>query len=400
MLLSGIWLLLLPVLEEGMSIFPRPYALYNAVQQKQPVLLDVAFNEFVDQYEQWLQSQLLEEGVPGAALAIVKAGNVFLAEGYGVRDIASQKAVDQHTVFRVASLSKGFTGLLAATMVQDSLIDWDTPLCEQLPEVYFREPSYGEELRLQHLLSHTTGLPRHTYSNLLNMGRSYSNILSLLPLVEPTHPVGSYHNYQNVTFNLAGDMLSATAGCSFEALIKERIFKPLGMQDASASYESMQATSNRALPCRRIENGYAPDVLEPDYYAVPAAAGVNASISDMAKYLEMLMGEHPQVADSSLLAQVFQPYVPIPAAKYMLREWKPFESAHYAMGWRVVEKPEYTIITHSGYVNGYRAEIAFCPEEEVGIVLLSNAPNYTVGQAAPAFFERYFATYAKVQPTT
>ena len=182
-LLSAIWLFFLPVLEKENSIFPQPASLYLAVQQH-PSLLDHRFRLFVDHYEQWLSSQLTEEGVPGAAMAIVKKGVTAKMSTYGQRDLISGKAVDKHTVFRVASLSKGFTGLLAATMTQDSLIGWDAPLCKWLPEVQFQTCDYSERLQLQHLLTHTTGLPRHTYSNLLDAGRSYENILSLLPLVE------------------------------------------------------------------------------------------------------------------------------------------------------------------------------------------------------------------------
>ena len=398
-LLSTIWLFFLPVWEENNSIFPQPASLYLAIQQH-PSLLDHRFRLFVNHYEQWLSNRLKEEGVPGAAMAIVKKGVTAKISTHGQRDLITSKAVDKHTVFRVASLSKGFTGLLATTMAQDSLVEWDAPLCKWLPEVQFKTCDYSERLQLQHLLTHTTGLPRHTYSNLLNMGRSYQNILSLLPLVEPAHPVGTYHSYQNVTFNLAGDMLAAAAGTSFEQLITDNIFRPIGMSDASVTFEAMKTHPNHALPCRRTASGYAPDRLEPDYYAVPAAAGVNASIYDMAKYLKLAMGYYPEVADSTALQQAYQPLIPIPAANYMLREWRPLKAAHYGMGWRIVEKEGYTVITHSGYVNGYRAEIAFCLEEEIGIVILSNAPNSTVGQSAPAFFRRYFQQYLNDQPTT
>ncbi|NBC06253.1 MAG: serine hydrolase [Bacteroidetes bacterium] len=398
-LLSTIWLFFLPALEKENSIFPHPASLYLAVQQH-PSLLDHHFQLFADRYEQWLSNQLTEEGVPGAAMAIVKKGVTAKISTHGQRDLISGKAVDKHTVFRVASLSKGFTGLLAATMTQDSLIEWNTPLCKWLPAIQFKTCDYSERLQLQHLLTHTTGLPRHTYSNLLNMGRSYQNILSLLPLVEPAHPVGTYHSYQNVMFNLAGDMLAAAAGTSFEQLIAQKLLQPVGMSNTSVTFEAMQAHPNRALPCRRAAAGYAPAQLEPDYYAVPAAAGVNASIYDMAKYLKLAMGYHPEVADSTALQQAYQARIPIPAANYMLREWRPLKAAHYGMGWRIVKKETYTVITHSGYVNGYRAEIAFCPQEEIGIVILSNAPNSTVGQAVPAFFRRYFQHYLNGQPTT
>ena len=333
-------------------------------------------------------------------MAIVKKGVTAKMSTYGQRDLISGKAVDKHTVFRVASLSKGFTGLLAATMTQDSLIGWDAPLCKWLPEVQFQTCDYSERLQLQHLLTHTTGLPRHTYSNLLDAGRSYENILSLLPLVEPAHAVGTYHSYQNVMFNLAGDMLAAAAGTSFERLITKEILRPTGMSNASVTFEAMQGHPNRALPSRRTASGYAPDQLEPDYYAVPAAAGVNASIYDMAKYLKLTMGYYPEVVDSTTLQQAYQPRIPIPAANYMLREWRPLKAAHYGMG--VAHSRKRSV--YGGHPQRLRERL---PSRNRVLPAGGNRYCHPLQctklhrrQSAPAFFRQYFQQYINGQPTT
>ena len=109
----------------------------------------------------------------------------------------------------------------------------------------------------------------------------------------------------------------------------------------------------------------------------------------------MLMGNRPDFASDSLLSQVFHPFVEIPAGDRVLRNWRNLEMAHYAMGWRVLQLPNIQVVGHSGYVNNYRSEIAFSREEKVGIVILTNAPNSTVGQAVPAFFEQYMKQYRK-----
>ncbi len=391
-----------PLWEGRVQLRPQPASLQAAVK-KQVGLLKPDFQAFLNDYEAELLQRFRQEGVPGGAFAIVKNGAIASIRTFGYRTEQELLPVDEHTVFRIASLSKGMTGLLAASMVKDSFLNWEAPLSSFCSDsLRFYDDDYAEQLQLQHLLSHTTGLPRHTYSHLLNVGWPYEQILNMLPNVAPSHQVGVYHNYQNVAFNLAGDMLQMAGGKSLEALMRERFFQPLGMLNASASYSGMIESENRAMPMRRARGGYQPAILEPDYYEVPAAAGVNASIRDMANYLKMAMGARPEVLDSSAMQQAFAPFVEIPAGDASLRNWYGYglKDAHYGMGWRIMQTEDYKIIGHSGYVNYYRAEIAFNPAEDIGIVLLTNAPNYTVGSSIPDFFQRYHERFRlpKTQP--
>ncbi|MCB0572867.1 MAG: beta-lactamase family protein [Phaeodactylibacter sp.] len=358
------------------------------LKEKSPVL-DPEFQGFLNDYESYLRGQLEAEGVPGAAVAIVKDSAVVLMKAYGVRSKGRKDSVDVHSVFRVASLSKGFTGILAALLVDEGLLRWDEPVYEHVLDLHLKTEEYTRQLQLIHLLSHSTGLPRHTFSNLLNMGMSYPMILQRLASVQPTHAVGSYHNYQNVAFSLSGDMMESVTGQRFHTLLEERIFKPLGMDDASATLAGILGTADVAMPHKLNRGGYQPVEIDPNYYEAIPAAGVNASISDMAQWLFMLLGNRPDFASDSLLSQAFQPYIEIPAGDRVLRNWDNLQTAHYAMGWRVLQLPEIQLVGHSGYVNNYRSEIAFSRSEKIGIVLLTNAPNNTVGKAIPAFFQQY-----------
>lgn len=370
-------------------------AMFRFKVKEKSALLDPAFREFVDDYETYLRENLEAEGVPGAAVAIVKDSTIVMVKAYGLRAKGKQDSVDIHSVFRVASLSKGFTGILAGLLVEDGLLRWDEPVYEHVLDLHLKTEEYTRQLQLAHLLSHSTGLPRHTYSNLLNMGMTYPMILQRLATVAPSHPVGAYHNYQNVAFSLSGDVIESVTGKRFHELLETRIFQPLGMNDASATLADILGAANVAMPHKWGKGRYQPTEIDPNYYEVIPAAGVNASISDMAQWLFMLMGNRPDFASDSLLSQVFHPFVEIPAGDRVLRNWRNLEMAHYAMGWRVLQLPNIQVVGHSGYVNNYRSEIAFSREEKIGIVILTNAPNSTVGQAVPAFFEQYMKRYRK-----
>lgn len=357
--------------------------------QARVVVVDEPFQAFLKEYEQQLIQRLKKEGVPGAAWAVVKNGVIAATSTYGVKSSISEAPVGSGTLFRIASLSKGVTGVLSGRLVDAGLIDWSSPYCVFAPQNTGSNIEGLETLELQHFLTHTTGLPRHTYSNLLNMGRSYPNILRLLPLVQQVHPPGTYHNYQNVLFNLSADMLQEATGETFGELAEHWLFQPIGMYRASVGYAPFLEDKDKAVPHRRVADGYTPAAVEPNFYEVPGAAGVNASIKDMAKWLVAISGHRPDVLSEQVLSDVLCPVVPIPAARIMHRNWDGLTAGYYAMGWRVFEIDNQWIVGHSGYVNGFRAEIAFLPEEEIGIVILTNAPNQTVGDAVPHFFEAY-----------
>lgn len=352
-------------------------------------VIDPTLQEFLSDYESYLQHELQDTEVPGLAVAVVKDNQVVFKKGFGLKSTESPDSVDEHTVFRLASLSKGFAPILTGILVEEGCLKWEDKVHNYLPDFKLRSRRNTRDLNLEHVLSHTTGLPRHTYTNLLNEGVDYPEIRKKLRKVKITHPVGTYYNYQNVAYSLIADVVEKACEDSYIDLMKEKIYTPLGMETASTSFGAIMENSNVALPHVRHRSGYKPVDILPNYYVVPPAAGVNASISDMAEWLQLLMGNRPDIISQSTLDKVFAPYVDIFKTEKTLRRWRPFDHGYYAMGWRIMEKNGRRIIYHGGYVNNYRAEIAFDPHEKIGVVLLCNAPVGFMSEALPRFFELY-----------
>jgi beta-lactamase class C len=342
---------------------------------------------FLSAFETQLFKSLKEEGVPGGALAIIMDSAIVLKKTYGLRDVESGKEIDENTIFRLASLSKALTGLMAAKLVETGQLDWSTPLSKYLPELELIRPALTDSIQLVHLLSHTSGFPRHTYSNLLNMGVAYEEILDMLSDTPLSHPPGTYYNYQNVIFSLAGDMCEAAAQQTFDSLMHQYLFQPLQMQGASTGFSALMDEGNIAMPHLRTESGPRKKEVEPNFYEVGPAAGINASINDMVQLLEALLG----LTNWSVPDTVFTPRIGIPLPDRSVRNWRPLEAAHYGLGWRILDMEEMRIYQHSGYVDGYRSEIAFSKSQQVGIVILTNSQNYTVGSLIPAFFRKFIA---------
>lgn len=345
-------------------------------------------------YSQKLQKIVEEEQIPGVSMAFVYKDKLVDTISVGKADVLKNKELTANTVFRLASLSKGFAPVLAGILVEEGVISWNDKVKDFLPWLELSDSIALEELTIQHVLSHTIGLPRHTYSNLLNMEVPYGEILPRLKEVKLSHPVGTYYNYQNVAYSLIGDVLEAATGQTYEDLLYTYIFGPNVMCEASASYEGLTQAYQLAVPHRNTKSGPQPKTPNDTYYSVLPAAGVNASVLDMGEWLKLLMGYREEIISKETLSEIFEPYIWVSTRESSLRGWRPLDSAWYAMGWRILDYDGRRVVYHGGYVDGYRTEIAFDVDHEVGVVFLSNSPNSLASHAVRDFFDLYWKEVA------
>jgi len=338
-------------------------------------------------YDQYLAKAIKNEAAPAAALAIVKDGKILLEKGYGYRNVDLKLTADKHTVFRLASVSKGFAGILAGQLVEDEVINWSDPIADYLPEGSLPENDFDTPITVGHVLSNSSGFPHHTYSNLLNLGSSFEEIIPMLSKLKLHATPGKYFAYQNVVFNLATPVMEKKTKKNFAQLVRENIFTPIGMHRASVGFTPVLTQINFAHPHIHGESGWNIRDGKKNYYEVPAAAGVNASATDMSQWLLALLGHKSDVLSDQVREEVLSAAIPTAKARY--RSWNGLEKAAYGMGWRVFEYKENQIIYHGGFVRGYRAEIFFWPEEDFGMALLTNGSNEFSNHAVPDVIDYY-----------
>jgi len=349
--------------------------------------------EFVDDYARYFEASMKLTNTPGAALVIVKDSQILFIQGYGPRVVGERDSIDSHTVFRIGSLSKGFAGVLTGILVQDSLFKWEDPVQKYYPEFCLRDRKQGSRICLWHLLSHTSGLPYHAFTNLIEKDFSISRIVTeYFPKAPVCGKEGAFYAYQNVAFCVIQEVIQQQTGKTYPQIIAEKIFLPAGMSGASCDYEGILKEKNKTLP--HVQTGWGswrPDVISPLYYNAAAAGGVNASISDMGAWLKVLLGTRPDIVSNATLAHVFKPVVKTDKERRIFSHWLPRDAASYAMGWRVLEDGADTILYHGGYVNGYKSEIAFNRRDKIGICVLFNAPTELSNACIPVFFEKWKA---------
>jgi beta-lactamase class C len=378
----------------SMFVSPGPEAVEAFSAQARESILDeraaLPLPPSVSEFVQYMERELDSTETVGAAYTIVYQGKVAYTATYGVREQGNQQKVDEHTLFRLASVSKGFAGVLATMLEQDGYFRLDDPVVEHYPGFMLKDSVSTADLTILNLLSHTSGLVPYAFDNLVEADQDLPTIIGRLNEVDISAPPGELYGYQNVLFSMLDPIASSATGISYPDLLNERIFLPLGMTDASAGPVDPQRNPNMAKPHVLTRNGYVALQSDKGYYNVLPAAGVNASISDMGQWLIALLGYKPEWITDSILNRITTPVIYTPLKWRYTRYWKPFRERYYSLGWRIYEYQGRKIMYHGGYIRGYRAEIAFCPSEDVGIAFMENSPNALASRCVPAFFDLFF----------
>lgn len=337
------------------------------------------------QYETFFRDLIADRKYPGAAFAIVTKDQLVQVTTVGFTSAAKTHPIDPQTVFRMASVSKTFAAEVVGILVEEGTLDWNDPVTRYVPG--FRINGDTSKIRIHHLLGQSTGLMPHAYDNLLEHGKSIDTIwkrMSDLPYVcQP----GKCYGYQNSVFSLVDPVVEKATRIPYETLVEQRIFKPLEMNTASLGYEAFIRNPNRAEPHARRRGQWKTVPVQPNYYRAAPAAGVNASILDMGKWVQAQLGSNPEVLSPAMVRNLVKPRVKTRRELYR-KQWKTMLSnAHYGLGWRVYQIGDDQLIYHGGWVSGFRADVAFSPQHDMGIVVLLNAESSGISELTTRFWQ-------------
>ncbi|HXG91089.1 MAG TPA: serine hydrolase [Blastocatellia bacterium] len=326
---------------------------------------------------------LKEFDVPGLAVAIVKDGKVVLAKGYGVRKLGESTPVDAHTLFGIASNTKAFTAAALAMLVDEGKVNWDDPVTKHLPSFQMYDPYVTHEITIRDLLTHRSGLglgagdllwwPQTTFTR--------DEIVHRLRFIKPATSFRSRYAYDNVLYVVAGQVIAAVTGKSWDEVIKERIFAPLGMTESNTSFSAIRAGDNFATP--HSKNSGRLEAVEPfKGDNVGAAGAINSNVTDMAKWViaqldnglirnaenggKRLFSERQSREMWS--AQTILPVNDPPPQLALLRA----NFAAYGLGWGLTDYRGKKIVSHTGGLPGYVSRVTLVPDLKLGVIVLTN----------------------------
>jgi beta-lactamase class C len=330
-----------------------------------------------------------DAGIPGGAWAIIADGEVARSGAHGVRALDDPRPVGVGTVFRIASLSKTFAAGLAAMLVDDGRLRWDQPITAFAPGFRLRNDAQ-RGLELQHIVGQSSGLVPNAFDNLLDAGQTLEQILPNFRTLAPGCAPGRCYGYQNILYAFSAQALEKAGGKDYATQVRERIFMPLAMHTASFGRDALLASPDHALPHVRRSDAWRRVEVEENYYQLPAAAGINAGVLDLAQWLLAQMGRYPRVVGTTQVATLTRPRVATP--KDMgFRFWKDvLSSAHYGLGWRIYRIGDEPIVLHSGWVKGYVGAISYSPRLQRGLVVLLNGETSRLNEIVSGFWVRQF----------
>ncbi len=342
--------------------------------------------------------------VPGLALAIVQDGRVVLAKGYGVRKLGESSPVDEHTLFGIASNTKAFTATALGILVEEGKLQWDAPVINYVPWFQMYDPFVTREITIRDLLVHRSGLglgagdllwwPTSTYDR--------KEIARRLRYIKPETSFRTAYAYDNVLYSVAGEVIEAVSGQTWEDFVSSRILRRLGMTESNVRHSAAAtAGQNVATPHAPVDGRVRP-VAPFTSDNVNPAGGINTSATDIAKWL-ILQLDSGKLTDGTRLFtpqttfelwSIVTPYRVGRVAPELAAQQASF--AGYALGFEVRDYRGRKLVTHTGGLPGFVSRITLIPDKRVGIAVFT---NQEVGQAFQAITYRLLDYYLDAPAT-
>jgi CubicO group peptidase (beta-lactamase class C family) len=327
----------------------------------------------------YVQQAMKEWQVPGVAIGIVKDDSLIFARGYGVKELGKEAKVDEHTIFAVASNTKAFTAALLGMLVDEGKINWDDYVVNYMKDFQMYDPYITREINIKDLLTHRSGLPTFGGDHLwIGSEQSREDIIARIRYLEPTAPFRTKFQYQNLMFLVAGQLIPKITGQNWDDVIKERIFKPLGMVESMTTMAELKEKENVAAPHEIVGGKVAP--VEYDYTDNTAPAGaIKSNVLDMAQWMRFNLSsgvyKGKQILSQKVMREMHTVQFPLPISSFS-EEKLGTRFAGYGLGWSIYDYKGRKIISHGGGLSGMISYQVLVPEEKLGVIVVTNfAPN-------------------------
>ncbi len=330
-----------------------------------------------------LVASLVQGNGPGLAVMVIEDGKIVHSKGYGLARLDTKEPVGQNTAFDLGSTSKQFTAMAIMLLVGEGKLSYDDPLSKFFPEF----PSYAKNITVRHLLNHTSGLrdvinPRWFRKDYEPTSRE---LLKMLVSEQSAQfKSGERFEYNNSGYVLLSLIVEKASGQSFARFMREKIFKPLGMNSTAIFDETKPKIQHMATSYFLEGGSFRPFVTTSDVFLY-GAKGVFSTTEDLYKWDQAL--ETGKLVKPPALKEAF--------TSARLNNGT---NTQYGFGWYIVEDNGLRVVEHAGGYLGYRAAIRRYPDERATIIVLSNNATVEAAPLARKIAQVYLAE--KMKPPT
>lgn len=327
--------------------------------------------EALQGFDEFIEKALKDWNVPGLAVGVVVEDEVVFSKGFGYRNLKEKLPVTPQTLFAIGSATKAFTTFVLGTLVGEGKMKWDTPVRDYIPDFRMYDPMVTNRITPRDLVTHRSGLPRHDMLWYNNHEYSREELVRRLRYLKPSAGLREKFQYNNLMFLTAGYLSSVLTGKSWEELVRERIFKPLGMDRSNFSVKDSQKTEDYALPYREEEDQLKKIPFR-EITVVGPAGSINSCVEDMTRWITLHLNQGKyqgqKLIDPLILQDIHSPH--------MTTDRTPpspeFSIPTYGLGWFIDTYRGHKRVHHGGSIDGFIAQITLFPEDRIGLVVFAN----------------------------
>jgi CubicO group peptidase (beta-lactamase class C family) len=313
---------------------------------------------------------------PGAAVAVLKDGEVVFSQGFGSAQLEYEIPITPETIFHVASVSKQFTAFAITLLAQEGKLSLEDDIRSHLPEV----PDFGKTIRIHHLIHHTSGL-RDQWEALAMAGWRLDDVITrdhILNMVkhqkELNFDPGERYLYCNTGYTLLAEIVARVTNTSFRTWTEQNIFKPLGMEHTHFHDDHEFIVENRAYSYSPKESGgFRKSVLS---YANAGATSLFTTTADLLKWAQNFL--EPKIGGPDVIEQMLE-----------LGVLNSSRKLPYAAGLSVRNQRSLRVISHGGSDAGFRTWLGIFPEQDFAVCVLCNLASLSPNQLGQQIAELY-----------
>jgi CubicO group peptidase (beta-lactamase class C family) len=331
----------------------------------------------------------LTDNTAGLAVAVTKGDEIVFARTFGNAQLDSGKKVDLNSGFHIASLSKPFSAIAVAKLIQENRLRLDDLIIDYIPEFEMLGKGH-DHITIEHILTHTSGIPRNiAVDDWLNPSYGPLALEENLDIVK-NHKLefepGTKFSYSNSAFDILGIVISRASGMQFHKYLETEILIPIGMNNTALQKPKGEIPPDWA-------SAYSYGLTTEDWSPYPynerlfPSSGVISSLLDMCKWGQFHLGKG-RINDTQILDEKYFDLVVSP--KYDT-PW----NGKIGLSWFLQSYLDRPIIMHTGFDTGFEAMMYIYPEENVSIVVLANRDFSRTGRIVNAASEIMFGQQPK-----
>jgi CubicO group peptidase (beta-lactamase class C family) len=326
-----------------------------------------------DSLNQYISQALYDWNIPGVAVGIVKDGQVIFAKGFGMKELGTEKSVDENTLFMIGSNTKAFTGTAMALLEHDKKCALDDKVTSWVPAFKMHDPWVTQHATLTDIMSHRLGFETFQGDFMyFDSDLSDAEMLEKIGAVKPIYDFRTKWGYCNAGFFVAGQAIKSISGETWDVYLREHIFNPLQMNHTFTKVAEIQSNANASKPhsfidFRLQEIPYGGlDLLGP-------AASMSCGVTDLTHWTLALLDsgryQGQTVIPQKVIDRTREPESIIGNGRHMFNQ-NLFRL--YGLGWNLMDYQGLKIVSHTGAVHGFLSSVTLVPEINLGVVVLTN----------------------------